>query len=163
MYENLTPKLRRFCRAVSRRLNLPKDVRARVMSDFTTSLAARLEAGEDESAILSSLGAPKRSAAELNAQMAEFAYRKSPWRWLFLALSVLSGAYLALILAADTFVSAFLRPNGAIGIIGGADGSTAIFVTSVPHSGIDWDIVILLVIFALSLGGFFLLRKCKKK
>lgn len=163
MYETLTPKLRRFCRAVSRRLNLPKAVRTRVMSDFMTSLAARLEAGESEEAILSSLGAPKHTAAELNAQMEEFAYRKSPWRYLFLALAVLSGVYLALILSAGAFAAAFLRPSGSIGLIGGADGPTAIFVTSVPHGGLDWDILILFVLFVLFLGGFFLLRKCKKK
>lgn len=163
MYENVPPKLRRFCRAVSRRLNLPREVRARVMSDFTTSLAARLESGESEDAILASLGTPKQTALELSAQMSELAYRKSPWRWLFLALCVLSGAYLAFLGAVNSFFTAFLRPGSSVGIIGGADGPTAIFVTSAQRSGVDWDVVILLVVFVLSLVSFFLLRKCKKK
>ena len=38
-------KMENYIRSVSRRLNLPKEVRSRVMSDFTSVIAARRESG----------------------------------------------------------------------------------------------------------------------
>ena len=48
-----------------------------------------------------------------------------------------------------------------IGIIGGADGPTAIFVTSAP--GIDWDVAIIGAIVVVCILAFLRLRKCKQK
>ena len=38
-------KMKRYVNAIERRLNLPPEVKARVMSDFASSIAARREAG----------------------------------------------------------------------------------------------------------------------
>ena len=73
--------IKKFLRAVERQLRFPRDVRERVMSDFSSSISARREAGESVEEILNSLGGPKQAAAELNEQMREYTYVKSPWRF----------------------------------------------------------------------------------
>ena len=85
-----------YIRSVRQRLNLPKAVKDRVISDFISSIEARREAGMSEEAILAELGSSRKAAAELNDQMKEFTFRKSPWRFACLALAVLSGGWLAL-------------------------------------------------------------------
>ena len=73
---------------------------------------------------MAELGSPKAVAAEFNAAFAEeHGPYQSPLRWIWLALAVL------LPLAANW---TGLQPAEAssIGIIGGADGPTAIFVTA---------------------------------
>ena len=125
-------KMKNYCNAVERRLNLPRDVKTRVMNDFISSIAARREAGESDEQIYAELGTPKEAAALLNEQMKEYAYRKSKWRWLALAAAVLG--WLMLVyngvvgLLAHMLNAAINSPS--VGIVGGADGPTAIFVTS---------------------------------
>ena len=65
--------------------------------------------------------------------------KKSPWRFLFAGCAVyggvqLLGGLLGLVLPVFLQVQRNLSPTNAatIGIIGGADGPTAIFVTSPP-------------------------------
>lgn len=157
-------KMKKYVNAVERRLNLPMEIRARVMSDFMSDITARREAGMTDEEIFAEFGSPNEAAANLNEQMKEYTYRKSPWRFLFLAAAVLSGLWLAvygILLAA--FKASLKTDLGAasIGIIGGADGPTAIFLTT--KVGIDWDIVIMLLILVVGLLGFLRLRKCKRK
>lgn len=157
-------KMKRYMNAVERRLNLPMEIRARVMSDFLSDITARREAGMTDEEIFAEFGSPKEAAANLNEQMKEYTYRKSPWRFLFLAAAVLSGLWLVIygILEAVFLSSLKAELGGAsIGIIGGADGPTAIFLTT--KVGIDWDIVIMLLILVVGLLGFLRLRKCKRK
>lgn len=74
-------KMKKYTRAVNRKLNLPSDVKRRVMTDFTSSIQSRKEAGKTDEEIYAELGSPADVAADLNEQMKEFAYIKSPWRW----------------------------------------------------------------------------------
>lgn len=166
-------KMKRYVNAVERRLNLPREIRARVMSDFASSIHARREAGMEDAAIYAELGTPKKAAADLNEQMKEFAYRKSPWRFLFAAAAaygaaeLLGGLWAILIylwyrIQASSQVMGVgisTTQSASIGIIGGADGPTAIFVTTPV-----WMHYILPVL-ALVIGtwGFLRLRKCKQK
>lgn len=158
-------KMKRYVNAVERRLNLPKDVRARVMSDFGSSIAARREAGQTDEQIYEELGEPKEAAADLNEQMKEFAYRKSPWRYVFLGAAIVSGLWLAASGVAQIIGALILMQLHAdaasVGIIGGADGPTAIFVTS--SVGINWDVVIMVLLLMVGIAGFLRLRKCRKK
>ena len=160
-------KMKKYCNAIERRLNLPRELKNRVMSDFASSIQERREAGQTDEEIYAEFGSPKEAAADLNEQMREFAYRKSPWRWVFLAAAILSTAYLALsklLLTFGIILSSFRwRPgeSASIGIIGGADGPTAIFVTSAP--GIDWDVAIIGAIVVVCILAFLRLRKCKQK
>lgn len=158
-------KMKRYVNAVERRLNLPKDVRARVMSDFGSSIAARREAGQTDEQIYEELGEPKEAAADLNEQMKEFAYRKSPWRYVFLGAAIVSGLWI--VAYGVTQILGFLILSQAnisaasVGIIGGADGPTAIFVTS--SVGINWDAVIMVLVLMVGIVGFLRLRRCRKK
>lgn len=74
-------KMKKYTKAVKRKLNLPRDVKKRVMTDFTSSIISRKEAGRTDEEIYAELGTPADAAADLNEQMREFAYIKSPWRW----------------------------------------------------------------------------------
>lgn len=158
-------KMKRYVNAVERRLNLPKDVKARVMSDFGSSITARREAGQTDEQIYEELGEPKQAAAELNEQMKEFAYRKSPWRFVFLGAVVVSGVWFVYygLLRILTYLLFSIEVSDAasIGIIGGADGPTAIFITSSPR--IDWDHVFFVILLIVGVFGYLRLRKCKKK
>lgn len=157
-------KMKRYTSAIRRRLNLPREVKARVMNDFITTISAMQEAGKTDGEIYAELGAPKKVAADLNEQMNEFAYRKSPWRFAFLTLAVVAGAKLAGDVLPAALGYLFLRAaavftpaeSAGIGIIGGADGPTAIFVTTAPWTGA----VIALAALLIGVLGFLRLRKC---
>ena len=166
-------KMKKYVTAVERRLNLPREVKARVMSDFSSSIQARREAGMSDEAIYAELGAPKKAAADLNEQMKEFAYRKSPWRFLFAAaaaygavqlLGVLWGylvyfwyrlVYSDMVLG----IGMTTTESSSIGIIGGADGPTAIFVTT----PIWMHYILPVLALVIGIWGFLRLRKCKQK
>lgn len=162
-------RMKKYTRAVERRLDLPKEVRVRVMNDFTTTITAMREAGKPDEEIYAELGAPRKVAAELNEQMKAFAYRKSPWRFVFLAAAILSGLWLAAYRVAlwlvqlFTGVSLMLSPGEAasMGVIGGADGPTAIFLTSSP--GFDWDLLIVAAILVACVLGYLRLCRCKSR
>ena len=73
--------MKKYLRSIYRRLNMPKELRTRVVNDLESSINSRLEAGESFAEIQQDLGTPKEAAAELNKQMQEYTYKKSPWRW----------------------------------------------------------------------------------
>ena len=156
-------KMQKYLRSVRRRLNMPKVLKDRVMADFTESIEARIEDGQKEETIFSELGMPKQAAEELNRQMEAYTYRKSPWRWACLALAILSGLCIAYKGLPGLLLMLFNKANNAsIGIIGGADGPTAVFVTT---SGNGFHATIGLYILLLITGvlGFLILRKLKQK
>lgn len=157
-------KLRKYLRVVRRRLDVPKQLKDRIMEDFVSSIDARKENGQDEAAILAELGAPKMAARELNQQMREYTYRKSPWRWVCLAVAILSGLCLAYQGLPGLLLMLFNKSYNAaasIGVIGGADGPTAIFVTTKPSATPLFMIYGSFIL--LGLVGFLLLRKLKQK
>ena len=129
-------KMKKYTSAIERKLNLPRELKVRVMSDLISSIEARREAGLSDSEIYTELGSPKKAAADLNEQMKAFTYRKSPWRYLFAACAaygaaeLLGGliAWISYLFLTDPFLA--LGEASTIGIIGGADGPTAVFVTT---------------------------------
>lgn len=158
-------KMKKYVHAVERRLNLPRDIKARVMSDFSSSIQARRESGMTDEAIYGELGTAKQAAAELNEQMKEYTYRKSPWRFLFAAVAIWGAAEL---LGSGIALAAFLMMKdpvfrgaeaASIGIIGGADGPTAVFVTTPSWTGY----VVPVLALVLGIWGYLRLRKCKQK
>lgn len=159
--------MKKYLKKVERRLNLPRDIKKRVISDLESDILARKEAGLSEDAILAELGTAKKVANELNLQMKEFAYRKSPWRFVFAAcaaygaaelLEKLFGYVLMCLYKLGTFS---IGEQASIGIIGGADGPTAIFVTSSLPAW--YHFVIPAVLVGIGVWGFLRLRKCKQK
>ena len=154
-------QIKKYLKAVRRRLNLPKEIKNRCISDLQTTVQARMENGESWEDIQASLGTPQQVAAELSEQLKEFVYRKSPWRFLFLAAAVLSGGWLVFYAGMQMVLSIITSNAASIGIIGGADGPTAIFVTTGPI--MNWDALTMGVLCAACAAAFLLLRKCKPK
>ena len=156
-------KMKRYCRAIERRLNLPREVKVRVMTDLQSSISARREAGQTDEEIFSELGAPEVVAAELNEQMREYAYTKSKWRWAALAAAAFAGLMLVFqgitgLLTAALKLS--LAEQNSLGIIGGADGPTVLFVTSnwTPGDMVPWALLL-----AMGLLGWWKLSRCRAK
>lgn len=86
--------------------------------------------------------------------------RKNPWRFVCLAAAVISGGWLAFYGIIQLLALRALEGETAsIGIIGGADGPTAIFVTT--KVGFNWNVALMAAVFLLGTMGFFLLR-CRK-
>ncbi len=155
-------KMRKYEKAIRRRLNLPKAVKDRVMADFSSSIQARRESGMTVEQICAEFGSPQKAAADLNEQMKEYTYRKSPWRYLFAAGAVYGAAELlsGLIAWLLLFFYTYEQTNGAsIGIIGGADGPTAIFVTS-PVGGSTFLMFLLVLV---GIWGFLRFSRCMPK
>lgn len=157
-------KMKKYVNAVERRLNLPREVKARVMSDFSSSISARRESGMTDDEIYAELGAPPKAAADLNQQMKDFAYRKSPWRFLFAAAAAFGAAELLGSLMAWVMYLLFrmqihAQDAASIGVIGGADGPTAIFVTTPDWTGY----IVSVLMLTIGIWGFLRLRKCKRK
>ena len=158
-------KMKNYVNAVERRLALPREIKARVMSDFSSSIQARRESGMSDAEIFAELGSAKDAAADLNEQMKEYTYRKSPWRFLFAAAAIYGAAellgslfaWIAYFMIADPVLRA--GEASSIGIIGGADGPTAIFVTT-P----DWTGYVLPVLaLAVGICGFLYFSRRKQK
>ena len=155
-------KMKSYMTAIERRLNLPREVKARVMTDLQSSVAARREAGQTDEEIYAELGTPEAVAAELNEQMKEYAYAKSSWRWAALAAAGISAAMLVFHGAQGLLVSLLnlsVREQNSLGIIGGADGPTAIFVTTTwtPADMIPW-----LILLIMGLIGWRMLSRMKR-
>ena len=157
-------KMKKYTNAVERRLNMPREVKARVMNDFISSIQGRREAGWTDEAIFAELGTPKQAAAELNEQMKDYTFLKSPWRWPCLAVAAVSGLVLlygglSQLLARILTVSI----NASVGIIGGADGPTAIFVTTSHGPGYFWFRWVLpVMILVMGLLGYWRLSRCPR-
>ena len=156
--------MEKYLRAVRRRLNMPKALKDRVMTDFLCSIEARKEDGQSEAAILEELGTPKQAARELNGQMLEYTYRKSPWRWVSLGLAIFSGLCLVYKGLPSLLLVLFNKANNAsIGIIGGADGPTAIFVTTAETGHVFPSAGIYVLLLTMGIIGFLALRKLKRE
>lgn len=155
--------MEKYLRAVRRRLNMPNELKDRVMADFAGSMEARKEDGQSEAHILAELGTPRQAARDLNEQMAEYTYRKSPWRWLCLALSIFSALCLAYRGLPGLLLMLFNKSYNAasVGVIGGADGPTAIFVTTNTTAFPTAGIYVLLLLMGIL--GFIALRKINRK
>lgn len=160
-------EMKKYTNAVERRLELPRNIKARVMTDFVTSIAARREAGQTDEEIYRELGSPEEAAATLNEQMKEFVYRKSPWRFLCLAGAVLAALWLVVNCLLPEVITLMiggmsLSEAASIGVIGGADGPTAIFVTAEP-AAFSVQVAVAVAALGAFLLGFLRLRRCKAK
>ena len=64
------PPVKQYVNAIERRLHLPLREKARIMSDISTSIAARHEAGESYEAVMADMGPPDAVAAPFNRAFA---------------------------------------------------------------------------------------------
>lgn len=156
-------KMKKYTNAIERKLNMPKDVKTRVMTDFISSIQGRRESGQTDEEIFAELGSPKKVAADLNEQMKDYTYVKSPWRWVCLAIIIgcmMSFAFGGTIGMLVHLLNASV--SSSIGIIGGADGPTAIFVTT-SNDYIWYRAGITAIILVMAILGFYRLSRCPRK
>ena len=161
--KNTKKRMERYLKSVKRKLRLPPHIKTRVMSDLISSIQSRQEEGNTDEEIFAELGSPSEAAAELNAQMQEYAYKKSPWRWLCLAGILLSAAALfrgGVNLALSLFT--FFLSKQSIGIVGGADGPTTIFITRSQES-VTQGLIMSAIILIMCIIGFYGLSHMRKK
>lgn len=160
-------KMKRYTNAIERRLNMPLALKSRVMNDFVSSIQARREAGQSDEEIYQELGSPKQAAAQLNEQMQDYTYRKSPLRFAFAAIAIAAACKLLWPMVVGLFVWLYtgyltLTSDGftsSVCIIGGADGPTAIFLTT-P----SWvEPTLALAVLVIGLVGWYALSHLKKK
>lgn len=149
---------------VRRQLWLPAEVKKRVLADLESDIRSRREAGSSDAQIMQELGTPASLAGELNTQMDAYTYKKSPWRWLCLVVAAVGiGLLLLQINPSWVLTQVFQAVSGSsasYGIIGGADGPTAIFVTAGPRTVEDYILPGVLVIMCLV--GYWRLSHLKK-
>lgn len=158
----LEAAVRRYVRQVERKLRLPKTQRERVLSDLLTTICARLEQDETTDEILASIGSAEQVAEEFNTQLQIYTYRKSPWRFAFLVLGVLALLWLTGWGLGQAIVQSIIHGGSAdVGIIGGADGPTQIFITS--STGLLWDVLIAVLLAVIGIIGFFALGHLKNR
>ena len=159
----LQKKMEKYTSAIARKLNMPKDVRTRVMNDFISSIQGRRESGQTDEEIIAELGTPKKVAANLNEQMKHHTYFKSPWRWVCFAIII--GCILSLVFGGTIGLLVHLlnaSVSSSVGIIGGADGPTAIFVTT-SNDYIWYQAGITGIILVMAILGFYRLSRCPRK
>ena len=158
-------EIQRYLKAIRRRLNLPGEIRDRVISDLRSSIQERREAGQTDREILAELGTPAQAAADLNRQMEEFTYVKSPWRWLCLVLAIGSG--LSLLWGGGLSFLTWLLNRltqaevNSIGIIGGVDGPTTVFVPTSPDAWL-YQLGMCLLLLVMGVFGFYFLSHCPR-
>lgn len=162
MNAQFLPPIKRYMNAVERHLHLPQKIKVRVMSDLMTTVNSRREQGETLEQIMADLGTPRQVAERFNEELKEFAVNKSPWRWLCLAGAVAAAGILLWLLFLNGWL---LEESSSMGVIGGADGPTAIFVTTKAGWGSNMMMAALLLsqICAFLCGYWILGRTVHKK
>lgn len=164
MKTDTSPRIRAYLKQVSRNLKLSRDLKQRICSDLSTTIALKLEAGIPEETILQELGRPEDVAAEFNIQMTDHIRKKSPFRFICLAAAILSGLVLIGKLVLHFLVTDFF--NGmtrSIGIIGGADGPTSVFVSTTVSERFDGGLFFWLFVLIAGIAGFYLLNRRNNK
>lgn len=134
---DVLPPVKRYMNAIERRLNTDRKTRTRIMMELASDFQSRRENGQSDEAIMKELGSPGEVAAEFNAA---FGARPAPSRrrWAFVALA----AVVVLIAALQPLLTQFLAriwwSPETVGVIGGADGPTAIYVTDNASQSPAW-------------------------
>lgn len=134
---DVLPPVKRYMNAIERRLNTDRKTRTRIMMELASDFQSRRENGQSDEAIMKELGSPGEVAAEFNAA---FGAKPAPRRrrWAFVALA----AVVVLIAALQPLLTQFLAriwwSPETVGVIGGADGPTAIYVTDNASQSPAW-------------------------
>lgn len=136
---DVLPPVKRYMNSIERRLNTDRKTRTRIMTELAGDFQSRREAGQRDEEIMAELGTPEEVAAQFNEALGgEGARPASRWRWAFVALA----AVVVLIAALQPLLAQFLAriwwSPETVGVIGGADGPTAIYVTDNASQSPAW-------------------------
>lgn len=149
---DILPPVKRYMNAIEHRLRVDRKTRVRIMTELASDFQSRRESGQSDESIMQELGTPEEIAAEFNASLGTSGRTASRWRWAFVALAA-AIAFTRLLLP-----GLLLPQSGNLGIIGGADGPTAIFVTTTASSTL-WET---LPWFLGCTGGFLMAGWCRR-
>ncbi|MEE0710416.1 MAG: DUF1700 domain-containing protein [Gemmiger sp.] len=127
------PPVKRYMNAIERHLRVDRENRARIMTELAGDFESRREAGQSDKEIMTELGTPEEVAAQFNTALG-VSGSISRWRWAFVVLAVL---VVAVVLGPDLINRFAATQAESLGVIGGADGPTAIYVTAGPAAGIS--------------------------
>lgn len=130
---DVLPPVKRYMNAIERHLRVDRENRARIMTELAGDFESRREAGQSDKEIMTELGTPEEVAAQFNTALG-VSGSISRWRWAFVVLAVL---VLAVVLGPDLINRFAATQAESLGVIGGADGPTAIYVTAGPAAGIS--------------------------
>ena len=132
---DILPPVKRYMNAIERHLRVDRKTRVRIMTELASDFQSRRENGQSDEAIMQELGSPEEVAAEFNAALDDETIQPvSHWRWAFVVLAVL---VVAVVLGPDLINRFAATQAESLGVIGGADGPTAIYVTAGPAAGIS--------------------------
>ncbi len=152
----------RYIKQVKKQLMIPASKRKAVLRDLEEAFASAAEHGETEQQVIQRLGTPKQFAAGIEEQLGInrqklLKTRTVVWTIIWLVVAVVGFLFYLTIRQQQEL-------NGALSIIGGADGPTAIIVSG---PGIDVPLVMLMiaaVAVVLAVIGIvrYLLKSAKK-
>lgn len=145
---DVLPPVKRYMNAIERNLRVDRKTRVRIMTELASDFQSRRESGQSDEAILQELGTPEEVAAQFNAALGTPS-SPSRWRWAFVVLAVLILAVALVPMLADQFAA---NQAASLGVIGGADGPTAVYVSASPAQSLIASVPWLLGCIA----GFFL-------
>ncbi|MEG2403836.1 MAG: sodium ion-translocating decarboxylase subunit beta [Oscillospiraceae bacterium] len=155
-----------YIKSILKNVYLRRDIKKRVAADLENDIFSRRTAGEDMNTIIQDMGAPISVAQSLNDEMSEFAVPKRSLTQILL-LFIIIAASATLVWGVGTAMEFIANipfiPNKAasIGVIGGADGPTSIFVAS---NIMPSFIVIISTAIPIIIGSFtaYMLMKWQK-
>lgn len=164
-FKKLPEDAKAYLKAVKKHLCLPPSLAKDALRPLIQVLTG-CQASYD--ALVEDMGTPKAKAEELNRSVPGYLYRKSQWRRPCMVLgifSLLRSIYLAVILGLFHFALTNPQitfglndPAASVAIIGGADGPTAIYVTSMPQYTTALSLLFWLAMAILGFWGYYHLR-----
>ena len=158
-----------FLKALEKALGkLKKSERTKYVESYRELLADLMENGFSEEEAVAKQGNVQNIAAEIIADAAPNEKRKDPGGVILLIASAVMLILSVVMFFNDWIVSRILTAvfnlntmeASSIGIIGGADGPTAIFVSSVPG---DNRMILLPTVLVVGVTIWYFMRKRKKK
>lgn len=164
----MAPKTKeQYIRQILRRIRVTDGVKRRIRADLLADIAAKQDAGQTLAQIQAEMGSPDRAAAEFNA-----AYDGTPARrWYVWQQAAKAAAPVLLVLAVLCLAASpavrMALFGGSVGIIGGADGPTSIYVTAGPQSPVGSFLALyglplaLLALAVLCLAAWLLIRRIR--
>ena len=115
----------KYIKQVKKRLAVPSSKRKTVLQDLEKTFASAAENGETEQQVIARLGTPEQFAAGIEEQFGIDRKKRLKTRtiiWTTICLVVA-------VIVFSVYLTIQQEMIGAIGIIGGADGPTAIIVS----------------------------------
>ncbi len=128
----------KYIKQVKKRLAVPSSKRKTVLQDLEKTFASAAENGETEQQVIDRLGTPEQFVAGIEEQFGIDRKKRLKTRtiiWTTICLVVA-------VIVFSVYLTIQQEMIGAIGIIGGADGPTAILVSG---PGIDISLLVLIV------------------